>query len=269
MAAKPEPLWKSRPGYEEIRYGENRTVQGITFEGGKAAGPEQHYKLDEITEAAVQMDAGSVKALTNAEVQSKNLRGTPEELVITSTTAGGRVLKVPWGKKGGGKFSLKQWLSGVDITGIAYDETSRSGTLQVDFFKSKKMVEPVSGSLDIVPQAGVAYGGTISARSLKSQVKKLNLPNWSPIEMDEVELTDNGIQASGVLKTSISVLDGLGIEVGVAGEELLEAQRHALEREQDVPADALVVRAVAVERVGEQLGGTQRGQLHRRQPAAA
>ena len=47
-----------------------------------------------------------------------------------------------------------------------------------------------------------------------------------------------------------------------------EADADALEREEDVPADALVVRAVAVERVGKDLDGLGEGRRRRREGCA-
>src|SRR5262249_20410503 len=160
-----------------------------------------------------------LKPLTAKEVKKAGLEGSPDELTLFTNPAGGRAIKVPL-DDGKAKFNKTVQLGNFDLVQVNWTEGA-GGFIEGTAFRDNKYVRGKQIKADIVEHEAVAFGGVVSQASLSKQASSLlEAKGYSPIRLDSVELTDQGITATGAIECSLPALQGLSIDFAVEGDKM-------------------------------------------------
>ena len=166
-----------------------------------------------------------LEPLTGNELQE--IRNDQEPKVFFSESGG-----VPHQLPSENDLPLDQWLPRVNLVSynlIDNPESGQSaGTLQIEAFKASQ----VSGNSIIenskptpdnwqLKKVTPFYGGAVESQSVITGIRNsLRLPGMSPIEIDELRVTEAGLFGSGRILPTLGLIEGLEIELLIDGAEV-------------------------------------------------
>jgi ribosomal protein L12E/L44/L45/RPP1/RPP2 len=189
--------------------------------GGPKKGSVIAWELDQI-KAGEQLSG--LKALNKDQIKSQNLAGTPNKIVIYATATGGMRVQIDWDEKNKNK-KLKtpiRFGKNLFIEEVNYDHNKPGGnSIRVTAFKENKTLRTSMFYLDMEESPAISWGGIIKKdRSLiADKLKgKLHLRALSPINLDEADISEEGLVGRGKVKTTIPVIDKADIDVIIDGD---------------------------------------------------
>jgi hypothetical protein len=215
---KSAPIFETPPDVKEVK-----NKYEIKFEkvepGLDPKGDPPHWTIDDIRDNSLQVD--KLKTLTSKEIKSKNLQGNSDELVIYTSETGGAARRVKDWKaaKKGAKWSYGK--RAFQVENVEYDETSKTGKISGTAYKGSNILDEATVSFDIREMPAVNFGGYIPRSDVQSKVKNaLSAKVASPIEMDNIELTDRGFFGRGRLAPTIPLIRDAQIDVVLNGDDV-------------------------------------------------
>ncbi len=219
-AAVKKDVWKDPPDVDAVRRSYTIEVEKVTG-GLEPGGKPETWSLDEIKDKALQHD--QLKALTKKEIDAKGLQGTASKVAIyTNPTGGGLRLSEGWddGKTDRAvKFNFGKMFQ---ITKIHFDRNTKQGSVEGDAFRGSKLIEEIKlPSIPLQELDSVDYGGFISVAGLTRTIQhELKVKGLSPVEIEELELTEKGLVGRGKVAPSIRPFDKLKIDLVIDGDNI-------------------------------------------------
>jgi len=174
------------------------------------------YKRDEVEKGDT---LEGVEFLPESDIISKNLMGNKNELVIYPSPTGGAPMHVKWDEE---KDKNQRKNMDVDRGNIHYDGVTYSGTAgpniaHITAFKgfTKKLKEDKKMDVELASAPGIAYGGVLSKQAIYKELKEKppEMKVASPINLDFIELTDNGLEGRGKLLPSVEIIRKANIDI--------------------------------------------------------
>lgn len=158
--------------------------------------------------------------LSEDEIIKDNLIGSESNLAIYTSPTGGAKVDVPYNKEKQGKsLPVDKRFGNLTINSVVYNGPGANSTVNITLMKNfkKHLKEIPTFDAALSPSDAVAYGGVLSKQSVLAQLKANppNLKYMSPFDLDFLELDENGIEGGGKLKTGLSLLDKLEIDIVV------------------------------------------------------
>ncbi len=184
--------------------------------GESIDGQNDRYTLKEI---GAGKSVAPLQVLDQKAVKKAGLEGSSDKLTLFTNPAGGRALEIPL-VDGKAKFDRTIKLGNFDLMSVDWSEGS-GGTIAGTAFRDDKYVRGKPIKADIIEHEAVAFGGMISQASLSGQASSLlEAKGMSPIKLDSVELSDQGIVADGVIEPSIPALKGASVDLSIRGDSI-------------------------------------------------
>ncbi|MEM7202448.1 MAG: DUF4157 domain-containing protein [Planctomycetota bacterium] len=159
----------------------------------------------------------------------------------------------------------RNWLKPYVITSLAFDtqsvENESLGTISFNIPVGNKKWEPFPDDavIDVKRFAGATSAGFIDRSAVRSQLRNLRIKKASPIELDDFEIGEQGIELTGRILPEIELLEGLQIEFGMIG-DALEVSAELVAEDLKVPppfrVDSAALRLTASTETGLTAEGT-------------
>lgn len=207
----------------------------ITFENGVVPdnsmvvkGSSELWELEQIKNGE---HLEGLKFLTESDVETAGLRGSPDNLALFTSLTGGKPIRIPWneeaktahrkdglnlpiGKRGGAML----FINSVIYNSIAgAEDQGGNGRILCTAFPGATGVisEKTNLSFNIRPIDGVSYGGYIERASVEQAFMNALFFNYmSPITLTQVSLDDEiGFRAVGNISPSVPLIGNAGIEL--------------------------------------------------------
>ncbi|MCF6350620.1 MAG: DUF4157 domain-containing protein [Flavobacteriaceae bacterium] len=217
-------------------YTDAKTNYTMTFQNGVVAddslsvvgNPETNWELSQIQNGD---HLSGLKFLTESEVDTAGLRGSPNELLLFTGLSGGLPIRIPWdeaandtGRKDGlNVFIGRRGGAKILINSVLYNSSSGEGNqggtgsiICTAFPGSKGLIRQKTNlAYTIRPMNGISYGGYIEKSSVvQANLHALNFKYMSPITLPTSELDDDiGMKARGTLLPSIPLIGDTEIEL--------------------------------------------------------
>jgi hypothetical protein len=216
---------KAKPSMGQLPSGTTiKKDYDITAINGVKADPSMEPKKSAITYTQQDVEEGAqidgLEYLDKDEIIDNNLLGSENKLAIYTSPTGGAKIDVPYDKKKQGQnIPVGKKFGNLDINSVVYNGPGAASTLNITLLKGfkKDLKEIPTFDAELSPSDAVAFGGVLSKASVLAQLKSKppSLKYFSPINLDMIDLTENGLEGSGKLKTSISLIDKLDIDIVV------------------------------------------------------
>ncbi|GGO76188.1 hypothetical protein GCM10011348_02800 [Marinobacterium nitratireducens] len=207
------------------------TQHGATM---RVAGhPEDHYTIDQINSGA---HLSGLNVLNERQIRHYNLQGSPTRIVIFSNPNGGQRASIPWregqqqvelGQDPGWGFSGRNSAASIRVTQLNYQQAAGSteggtGTVTGFAYSQNKYLQGQPFTWNIVPMAGVMYGGVIDPSSVQGWVRnRLRAKGFSPVEIDNAQLQGGvGLVAGGQINCDLPLLRGTRIGLNITGSDV-------------------------------------------------
>jgi Domain of unknown function (DUF4157) len=227
-AAKDTQLWDKVPSYDSYRYGNDVYVDSADYSGEpKKAGETEQYSKEDIL-AGEQFKP--LKPLTAKQAEKAGLKGSPEEMLLFSSKAGGEKVEINVSGSQGTLAGKPRWLTGIEALSISMNNDG-SGTMKAQLGSSRKGDKSVFDDkkkpkvdLDIKAMDGVDYAGYLDVSGVRSALSAFKIKGWSPVEFGDVELGPDGLSLRGVITVSVGALQGATIDLIINGDEIKVAK---------------------------------------------
>ncbi len=218
---KAEPIFDKPPDVDKVR--QTYTITFEKVQGGlEPKGTPKTWKLPDIKDDAAPIDA--LKVLTEEEIKKQKLQGTPDVLSIYTNETGGGLRQIkdwPGEKKAKKKANLYYGKNVFQVDEVEFDQDSKTGTIYGTAFAGNKLIKKAKLELPIKEMPAVEYGGAVSHAAVNEKMKKaLELAGMSPIELDNVELTDRGFVGRGRVLPTIPLIKDIGIDLVLDGDDI-------------------------------------------------
>lgn len=156
--------------------------------------------------------------LNEQQIIDNNLVGSESKLAVYSSPTGGNKIDVDFDpNRTGTALPVNKTFGNLKINTVTYNGQGASNSVHVTLFEgfTRHLKNSVSFTADLSPSDAVAYGGVLSKQSVLAQLRSTppDLKYASPIQLNDLELTDFGVQAQGKLLPSISVFERADIDV--------------------------------------------------------
>ena len=215
--------WTKAPNPDDIR----STYNEIKFENVTddldVKGPDISWSVKQVNEDGAHLEA--LEILDATKVEEYKLRGSPTQLALYMSAAAGAPKKVKWDPAGGNSqsFNKENWegIKGFDLTNITY-QTGTGGTITGNVFNKNKTISGGSLTMQLEDVQGVPYTARINASSLRGKMRNLlSAKKASPIEIFDADFLENGLDARGVINTTLPFLKGAKIDIQITGSDVM------------------------------------------------
>jgi len=222
-----------RSSPENARSGDEITITTIGGTLPISGTPKDHYTLEEINSGA---HLSGLDVLSEREIKTYNLQGSPTRIVIFSNPNGGQRVNIPWseGQKQvelaadpGWGFSGPDSNAGIRFKQLNYQQEPGSseggtGTVTGIAYSKNKYLLGQPFTWNIVPMPGVAYGGVIDPGSVQGWVRNsLKAKGFSPIEVTDAHLESGvGLVAGGQIHCDLPLLKGTQLALVINGSDV-------------------------------------------------
>ncbi len=195
----------------------------IIAKNGVKADPKMEPTKDAIVYHRKDVEDGKqidgLEYLKEKEIIDNNLVGSKNKLAIYTSPSGGNKIDVPYSDEKQGKPIKVNYSRGktLNINSVTYNGSGQGGIVNVTLFPGfkKDLKTSPNFDVDLSPSDAVAYGGVLSKQSILATLKSNppELKYMSPISMDFIDLTDEGLEGRGRLKTNLALIDNLEIDI--------------------------------------------------------
>ncbi|MBL7731680.1 MAG: DUF4157 domain-containing protein [Chitinophagaceae bacterium] len=175
-----------------------------------------------------------VEFLSEKEIIEKNLTGSKNQLVIYPSPSGGAKIDVKWdeGKKGS-PVAVGKKFGNLKINTVTYNGPGGGNSVNITLFENfkKNLKSTPTLDVDLGQSGGIAYGGVLSKQSIYTKLKANPpaIPHASPISIDSVELTDEGLEARGKLLPSVEIIRKADIDVIINSQGIYLSKTFSIE----------------------------------------
>ncbi len=221
-----------RSSAENARRGDEITIENHGATMPLAGHPTDHYTVDQINTGT---HLAGLNVLSEREIRTYNLQGSPSRLVIFSSPRGGQAASIPWGENmtqatlagdPGWGFSGRDPAAGVQFSNMTYQQApggeGGTGTISGNAYSTNKYLQGQAFTWNIVPMPGVVYGGAIDQASVRSWGRNsMRAKGFSPVELTDVQLQDGvGIVAGGHINCDLPLLSNVQLALVVNGPDI-------------------------------------------------
>lgn len=181
--------------------------------------PDRYWSYNEITQG---QHLNKIQALTGDEMRRM---GTEDDPALFISPNGGQRLRIP----AGNQYPVRNWLPRVDLT---ERPDFQNQTLKVDAYKSSdtRNTNKISASypnmtwnLNRIPNTYIFY--VDKQTSIANAVtgtggvfQSLRLPGMSPIQIDQMDLTEKGFSGSGKVLPTVPLISDADIDIVIDGD---------------------------------------------------
>ncbi len=218
---KTEPIFDKPQDLDKVR--QTYTITFETVKGGlDPKGTPKTWKLNDIKDDVAQVDA--LKVLSEDEIKKRKLQGTADVLALYTNETGGGLRQIkdwPEGKKAKKKVDLKYGKHVFQVNEVEFDQDSKTGMIYGTAFADKRLIKKAKLELPIKEMPAVEYGGVVSHAAVNEKMKKaLEFAGFSPIEFDNIELTDKGFVGRGRILPTVPLIKDVGIDLVLDGDDV-------------------------------------------------
>jgi chemotaxis protein histidine kinase CheA len=216
---------KAKPSMGDLPSGTTIKKQyAVKLTNGAKAEPNMKPNKDAIKYDKKEVEDGAqidgLTYLSEEEIIKDNLIGNESNLAIYTSPGGGGKVDVPYNKdKQGKKLGVNKKFGNLNINSVVYNGPGANSTVNITLFEGfkKDLKQDVKFDAELSPSDAVAYGGVLSKASVLAQLKANppNLKYMSPFTLDFIELDESGLDGKGKLKTGLSLLDNLEIDIAI------------------------------------------------------
>ena len=222
-----------RNSAENARRGDEITVEHHGASMPVAGHPTDHFTVDQINSGA---HLTGLDVLSEREIRTYNLQGSPTRIVIFSNQNGGQPANIPWnqgqqqvelGVDPGWGFSGRDSAASIRVNQLNYQQTPGSteggtGTVTGFAYSQNKYLQGQPFTWNIVPMPGVMYGGAIDQSSVQSWVRtRLRAKGFSPIQINDAHLDGGvGLVAGGQINCDLPLLSGASLALVINGPDV-------------------------------------------------
>ncbi|RZL11917.1 MAG: DUF4157 domain-containing protein [Rubrivivax sp.] len=211
--------WKKAPDVKKVQ-SEYQVTFAATSPTLKVAGNSGNFWS--VNDVSTGEHAKATKTLTAAQINAKKLVGDETHLTLYPRAGGGGAHVIPWKPDTNtpGAFGGKGIFKNFIATGITY-APGAGGTITGTKKFGKDLLEEKTVSWKLSEMEGLDYTVYVDKASVLASMGTATLPGMSPITFSEVDLDDHGaLGATGVLRPSLPLLDGLEIDITVADDQV-------------------------------------------------
>lgn len=234
---KLDPAFKSAPNMDNlIAKGWTIQIEKVVSGLAVAGEPDTYWSLKNIQDGD---HLKRLRALSEEEIEDSGLRGTDAEMVVYSSSGGGKPRFIPWAKGDTGKktITIDNFYPGFQLQELTYKPTAAvgescgrlQGKLSVNGKIFTKTDVPADKKLkvdfgwDLKKPRGVDQGGYIDdTKILPTLLANLSkVAGMSPIIFEQARLDDDkGLIAVGQIMPTVPVIKDIGIELVLEGESV-------------------------------------------------
>jgi hypothetical protein len=205
------------PSAQDIR----RSVD-IVLTGGSVSDPSMDPKTDAIKYTKDEVESGAqiegLEYLSEQAIIDNNLAGSESKLAVYSSQSGGNKVDVDFDPaQTGTALPVNKTFGNLKINTVTYLGQNATNSVNIKLFEgfTRHLKRPVQFTADLNPSDAVAYGGVLSKQSVLAQLRSnpVDLKYASPIQINDLEMTDFGLQARGKLLPSIPPIQRADIDV--------------------------------------------------------
>jgi hypothetical protein len=148
--------------------------------------------------------------------------GKKGEAKVFPTSAGGQAKTFSW--PGEVNAHERDWFGPFKLIKKEFDtknETSPDfGKLTFAIPKTNKRLKPWQKTIDVDRVTGARYAGYIDKKKVREKLRDIAVNGLSPIETDELDIGENGLQLTGRIMPEIDFLKGAAINFELNGNDI-------------------------------------------------
>jgi hypothetical protein len=222
-AIKPEvgkgQKWRRTPSLDKVQSQYQVTFLAVKPALEVAGSPENFWSRDTVTSGD---HVKPMKQLTGKQISEKHLVGDDTHLIVYPRASGGSAKKIPWkaDTNSPSKLNGKGIFKNFEAEAITYTPGSGGQIAGTKHF-GKDLLEAKKTGWKLKDMEGLDYTTYVDRTSVLDSLKVGKLLGASPIELQDVDLDDNGaIMARGVLRPDLPILKGLELDLTIEDDQI-------------------------------------------------
>ena len=203
---------------KEIRQKYQVSFTGIG-EGPKLAGrPNERYEKDDVAKEGKHLEG--IEVLGGPQVDEYKIREDPTKLKIFLSAGAGAPKEIPWEPNISGKDVKRKNFGGAkgfNVTHVDYKPES-SGKIFGNVFDESKVLIKKDFEVDLIEDA--QYITRIDGHALRTRIGQLRARGFSPVEIFDTDIGDDGLVARGILRADLPLFKDLQLDLTISGGDI-------------------------------------------------